>query len=332
MWLYIPSASARDSEALSEDLPSRHLKRLSQSCTASGKSALPRSLRTRLNGAGYRQLRSGLTSRPSHAARLLNIWIKSVSTASPEAIHVSRSRSQVNDVAKTIQGTYGRGLLKRLSDMHQACCSSKMSAGILFSDFQKSASVWNEWVSGLRRVCSLRLRLVQGTVAKGCSSSGWPTAGANDHKGTARAGQRRGQLDDGAEQMWPTPEAADSDKGGPNQRDSRGRLKLAARAIRQDQQAQTGNGSSSSGQNSPQQWATPAATNATGTRNSTANRTQTGKHNDGETLCDQVYPKRLNPLFVAWLMGYLEPINCELTGTQSSQTVRQWLSSLCGQR
>lgn len=37
----------------------------------------------------------------------------------------------------------------------------------------------------------------------------WPTAGANDWKGTAAPGQRRGQLDEAAEQNWTTPTAGD---------------------------------------------------------------------------------------------------------------------------
>jgi hypothetical protein len=32
----------------------------------------------------------------------------------------------------------------------------------------------------------------------------WPTPGANDHKGTAKVGQRRGQLDEAAEQKFQT--------------------------------------------------------------------------------------------------------------------------------
>lgn len=33
----------------------------------------------------------------------------------------------------------------------------------------------------------------------------WPTPEANDHKGSAQEGQRRGQLDEAAEQIWQTP-------------------------------------------------------------------------------------------------------------------------------
>src|SRR5207253_8086609 len=38
-----------------------------------------------------------------------------------------------------------------------------------------------------------------------------PTAGANDGKGTAKPGQRRGQLDEAAAQLWSTP------RGSPNE-------------------------------------------------------------------------------------------------------------------
>lgn len=47
----------------------------------------------------------------------------------------------------------------------------------------------------------------------------WPTPGANDHKGTAKEGQRRGQLDEAAEQIYrfspsapPTPDGPPSSK------------------------------------------------------------------------------------------------------------------------
>jgi hypothetical protein len=37
-------------------------------------------------------------------------------------------------------------------------------------------------------------------------TSAWPTPCANDHKGSAADGQRRGQLDEAAEQLWQTPQ------------------------------------------------------------------------------------------------------------------------------
>jgi hypothetical protein len=41
------------------------------------------------------------------------------------------------------------------------------------------------------------------------ASSCWPTATANDWKGSSRPGQRRGQLSEAAEQLWPTPQSRD---------------------------------------------------------------------------------------------------------------------------
>jgi hypothetical protein len=48
----------------------------------------------------------------------------------------------------------------------------------------------------------------------GSASSCWPTAGANDWKGTAAPGAGRGQLDEAAEQLWATPNSRDH-KGAP---------------------------------------------------------------------------------------------------------------------
>ena len=46
-------------------------------------------------------------------------------------------------------------------------------------------------------------------VSLGRAAKDWPTPGAIDHKGSAKDGQRRGQLDEATEQRWQTP-ATDS--------------------------------------------------------------------------------------------------------------------------
>lgn len=366
MWLYIPSASALVSEASNEDLNSRHLERLSQCCTASGKLAQPRSLQKRLREEVYQPLRSGLILRPSQAAQRLDTWIVLESTASQADTLVSRSQSPESNLAKTMQDTYGPQLLKRLSDIHQRCVSSRMSEGILFSDFSKSASVWNDWVTGLRQACSQRLKLVQDTDASGCSS--WPTAGANDYRGTAKEGQRRGQLDEAAEQIWPTQSGAGVNAATTSSATPTGNMHGNATAPesndirsthtedgesfhsgRQDQ-GTIGQKSSNDGPNLPQQWATPNVPNR-GPELSKSHRAKSGgidlqsqvihpdqqattggtSSSDGRNSHQQP-AKRLNPLFVAWLMGYLESINCGPTETRSFHIVRQWLSSVCGRR
>jgi hypothetical protein len=173
-----------------------------------------------------------------------------------------------------------------------------MSEGILFSDFQKSASVWSEWATGLRQACLQRLKSVQDIDGKDCSS--WPTAAARDHKGSSKIGARdrtSGALDEAAEQMWATPNVPNR---GPElskaHRKTSGGIDLQSQVLSLQAQPETGEPSLTDGRNSHQQRA-----------------------------------KRLNPLFVAWLMGYLEPINCGPMETQSCRIVQRWLLSVCGQ-
>jgi len=267
-WLYIPLAFVQDSAESNEDLSWRHLERLSQSCTASGKSAQPRLLRKRLKEAIYQPLRSGLTLRPSQAAQLLDTWTKSASIASRAATHANRSQSLANDLAKTMRGIYGLPSLKRLSDMHQRCVSSRMSEGILFSDFEKSANVWNDWVTGLRQACSQRLKLVQDTAESDCLS--WPTAAARDHKwSSANRDRTSGALDEAAKQLWPTPVANDDNKTPEAHLEMKARMPGGARKtitslqvlskqwsepqVFHQAQTKTGETSSSDGRDSPQQ-------------------------------------------------------------------------------
>lgn len=97
--------------------------------------------------------------------------------------------------------------------------------------------------------------------------SAWPTPGANDHKGSHQVGQRRGQLDEAAEQIWQTPPAMG---GGATSRSGE----------RIDEPLITGQARNVS-QFFPPDQATPSS----GAESSPSTR-------------------RLNPRFVEWLMGY----------------------------
>ena len=331
MWLYIPFPFAQDSEASSEDLNLRHLERLSQCCTLSGNCPSPRSLQTRLKQEGYLLLRSGLTLRPSQAAQSLDIWIESESIALQADTPANHSALQVRNLGRTIRDIFGRSSLKRLSDIHQRCVSSRMSEGILFSDFEKSASVWNDWITGLRQVYSQRQRSVQVIDEKGCSSSAWPTAAARDYKGSsANRDRTSGALDEAAEQTWATPNTCDRGIELTKPRLQSGAIDLQSQVVLHQDQTPTGDQLSNDGQILHQQWATASSGDAKNTRNRTSRTTRGG--NDGETLCDQVHPKRLNPIFVVWLMGYPVQTNYEHWETQSFLSVQRWLFSVCGQR
>jgi hypothetical protein len=133
-------------------------------------------------------------------------------------------------------------------------------------------------------------------------ATNWPTAGANDYKGTAR----EGQLDEAAEQIWMTP-AADSFR-------SRGGDRKHEMGL--DQQARS------------EMWTTPRA--ITGGAESAERKQELGRTQSGggdlQSQCE-TFPtprpgpatsnagepssnhsrslrRRLNPLFVEWLMGF----------------------------
>ena len=99
----------------------------------------------------------------------------------------------------------------------------------------------------------------------------WPTPGANDHKGSAKDGQRRGQLDEATEQKWQTPATDSFRSRGGDRKDEMGL----------DQQARGFPCSL------PDQATAPS----------------------GSESCEpaQTSRPRLNPAFVEWMMGL--PIN-----------------------
>lgn len=113
----------------------------------------------------------------------------------------------------------------------------------------------------------------------------WPTPGANDHKGSAKDGQRRGQLDEAAEQQWPTP-ASTMTAG----EDLRSTWKPGEKPTREDgkvlQTALT---------TCTQIWARPSLPDQA-----------TESSGSGSSESAPTSRPRLNPAFVEWLMGWPE--------------------------
>ena len=112
----------------------------------------------------------------------------------------------------------------------------------------------------------------------------WPAPGANDHKGSAKVGQRRGQLDEAAEQKWQSPGAM----GGGST--SRGGDRIGETLI--------------AGQASSLSTLLAPAPSSTGDESSPSAPTSR---------------RRLNPLFVEWLMG-LPSGHTDLTGCEPAAT------------
>lgn len=139
----------------------------------------------------------GAATLPScHLSRLLGEWISSlpVSRVSRSALPESRREPTTSDGS-------GEILRESFATLGRDGCSWKTSAACLPEMGSERSSV--RWpTSGSMRSgrCFERPMLERHTDASGCSS--WPTSGGNDWKGTATKGQRRGQLDEAAEQKW----------------------------------------------------------------------------------------------------------------------------------
>ncbi len=123
----------------------------------------------------------------------------------------------------------------------------------------------------------------------------WPTPGANDHKGTAKVGPRRGQLDEAAEQKFQTSPYL---PGPPAPKETGAESQSTSTPLWRSPQGRDGK---------TKRWATPRFTNAAmyAERRETYDaRKGGGKVNLADQACDHHTNKRLNPLFVEWLMGF----------------------------
>jgi hypothetical protein len=144
-------------------------------------------------------------------------------------------------------------------------------------------------------------------------AASWPTPGANDHKGSSKDGQRRGQLDEATEQKWQTPTGS-----------MIGSRKQAGATERENLLPEQAS-----------QWPTPASTMTAGEDlRSTWTPGEKPTREDGKALqtalttCSQIWSRsshpdqatapsgsessepdqtsrpRLNPAFVEWMMGW----------------------------
>jgi len=174
------------------------------------------------------------------------------------------------------------------------------------------------------------------TVAEMWSTPNTPTGGRSvdaetvENRGATEKGKRQVGLESEA-RHWMTPRGTDGEKGGPNQRGSKGDLMLPSQAA---------------------QWGTPSARDWKDERASEATYTKNARPLNEQALrwplptsslppapetgtaglmcwcgspgCGQAsHKRRLNPLFSAWLMGWplhwanTEPTSCAASETES---------------
>lgn len=154
-----------------------------------------------------------------------------------------------------------------------------------------------------------------GTTLATAAEMMWATPGANDHKGSSREGQRRGQLDEQAENLWPTPRASEQENRGTRSYGRTGGRALSEEACETvtnwpTPNAQAGTGYMSSGSNRDT-WRPTARGRGAGLRPELhRGRPALTTPTDGESTSPSTPTsrppsrRRLNPRFVEALMGW----------------------------
>lgn len=327
MWLYLPpeclptSACAAGPEESTLASSSSWAAGYAPYVTLNGKQERrPRSWR-RWKQRPWIALLSGLTCEPSTAARGVAAWISSL-----PGTRASRSPSPADVMAcviRDISGPTSGGLLSRYV---RHWSSSRTSQGTLLLDLAPSEPSYDALVTEWRRDYSARRKWASPT--SGPASSYWhtPTARNADENAWARMpdgstietlpGQARNRT-------WPTPRAEDSESSG--ERVSRGVADTLTGVVKK--------------------WPTPKVSDWKGADPARSENRSGARHaGDGSSTVAPAFPsplpdpttstpghecspkcRRLNPLFVSWLMGWplgwpTVPINSGSPATESSRS------------
>lgn len=247
MWLYIPhSPASTPSPSAPEagDLTlasSWQFQGIARSLTWRGKHSPALIWSRRWNKVFWLRRLCGAMPEPSQADSFAAAWIASLA-----ASHASRIRWPENDWGATTSAISGRPSGASSSRPVRGARSSKMCpAWSRPAGLSGSGETYPGWVLRLRRDSSVRKKSGRDMAARDSSSSrsinppsqrDWPTATANDFKGSGptlmrKDGKMRGdRLDYAAKQIWSTPRASDGEKGGPNQSFGAGGVPLPAMA------------------------------------------------------------------------------------------------------
>jgi hypothetical protein len=227
MWLFIPSTalpSAPESECLTKDCApdlSTWDSNTDLPLTSKGKLLRPASLlRLWKQGQSIRRL-STLTCAPSTVALGVERWIASL----PDS-PVSRIASPGNVKDSKTNAGYGLTSLESFAKLNQHMCGSK-TCGDLFQPEGLSTSYLTLPDSGSMRNGRLCQQPRSALRTSGSGSSSWPTADCNTS--TYSNGKFGMNLREAAA-TWPTARSSDGEKGGPNQRGSKGDMMLPSAA------------------------------------------------------------------------------------------------------
>lgn len=307
-----------------------------------------------------RHLFGAATLPSSTAARGVDSWISSLGATRASLLALPASA-----VGQAIRDTYGPSVLASLKNRSPASVTSRTSADTLGSALTLFGMTFEGWAIELRRDCLRRRKSARRTRGKGCSSSLWPTARAEDSAscgnhpdatdsltgitkqwttprtitGGGESGERKkalGRTESGGGGLqaqatnWHTPTANDDNKSAEAHLAMKARMKGGARKAITSLAVEV------------KVWPTPKSRDTKG-------QSQRGQHGlkdalpnmaesfppDPATATDghDCSPKcrRLNPRFVAWLMG-LPPdwTSCDASGTRWSLWKQRMRSCLFG--
>lgn len=341
-WLFVPVKNLEDFQFVPEledsTLDSRSLApNIEQSVTSRGKHMQRRYWSSAWKKGGWIRLLSGMTCPHSRATVGAEKWIWSLRDSLANLTQ-SLADSKATKTSDT-SGLSSSGLSEKCSP---PWCSSKMSQDSL-PGFDLSERNYQEWATSLRRDSLARRKSEQVISGKGCSS--WltpksPSGGGQPERVTPGGGLRK--LEDQAECLWGTPNARDWKGTG-----MEGQLGTQVLSLQAQETEEPGQQSSESGLDLPRLWMTPksgqcgstAKTKGRPIEMATHLTTQThtwktphgihrfdrhGKMGGPGELGHQAKHcqtpnkgKKLNPLFVEWLMGYpigwtaFEPVEME---------------------
>lgn len=249
----------------------------------------------------------------------VDVWTSSLLATRNRA---SPSHSQASDLAKTMNDTYGPTLLASLAKSNRHMYFSKTCQATSLWDSSRSQQDLSEWATTLRRVCLRRRKLVRHISGNGCLSSAWQTATGSmiESRKQVGANQREDLLPLQA-RNWMTPKPADVEGGG--------HTTARPDAMATSLQIQSKN------------WLTAGSNDHKGTNKKGQRRKQldeaaeqifthpdqtTAKHGDESSKST----RRLNHLFVGWLMNWLHPdaTGCDFSAMASCHHKQLLASSL----
>ncbi len=312
MWLYVPPpnpcASSRSAPAAAGSISASSwpFQVLEASCWWRGKPSRSRHWWRRWNERSWLRLLCGRMSEPSTADAGVIAWMASSAGSLANPIPSPASGS-----APTTSATCGARRGGSSSSPAPGSSSSRTSpACSRAAGPSGSGETFAAWASRLREDSSRRRKWVEATRGNGCSSSAWPTATVDSATDRAERYAQGGMPLSLAASNWPTPTALDHRSG----------LCSAETAARNSRPLSEFVGSI---------WSTPSVADVTGGRksrsgersselliNGQSEALMTGlsiprdpaKSPDGAPCSSdgQTSPRRLNPMFVEWLMGWPE--------------------------